>query len=98
MLYKTAYSALLAAWFGGCGREAATVTTRPAPVDAAFAEVAAIVQANCSRCHNGSAQAGLDTPARVKAAKDRVASGQMPPPPAKLSASDRQKLLAYAAK
>ncbi len=93
---------LLTLWFAsvGCGRQADVYTTGPsAPVDAEFTLVVLpLVKANCAGCHDGVKEPALNTPAAVKAAKGKLASKAMPPPPRTLSDADRQTLLAYASK
>ena len=82
-----------------CGRQEYVEERRvPPPADGPFAEVAAIVSANCTKCHNGRVHPlVLDSEANFKGpkVKARIANGSMPPPPAALADGDKSALLSY---
>jgi hypothetical protein len=62
-----------------------------------WTDVAAIIQANCGKCHNGVKEPAFTSGAVFKAstAKAELTSGAMPQPPNVISASDKAALLAY---
>ncbi len=71
---------------------------KPPPVDAAFAEIAPVIAANCGKCHNGTVHPlNFADKAVFKAskAKARLTAGTMPPAPNTISDGDKAKLLAY---
>jgi hypothetical protein len=74
---------------------------KPAPPpadDPEFAKVQPLIEKNCGKCHNGTTHpVKFDTAAKFNAgkAKARLTAGTMPPPPATISADDKQALLAY---
>lgn len=82
-------------------QEPAPAPAPPAPSPTpppTFAQVQAIIQANCAKCHDGKTQPILDTTeAQLKAtpAKALLESRQMPPPPNVISDADRASLLAF---
>lgn len=70
----------------------------PPAADPEFAAVQPVIEKACGKCHNGTVHPlRFDTAAKFKAgkAKARLAAGTMPPPPATISAEDKQVLLAY---
>lgn len=88
--------------FYACGASDGTGTNPPAPPAPpsgpapTFAAVAPIIQANCAKCHNGvKVFAFTEATFKQTKAKDELTSGDMPPPPATISASDKAALLAY---
>lgn len=69
----------------------------PPATDKAWDEIKPLVQTRCGGCHNGTVHPiKFDTAAKFKGsrAKARITDGSMPPGGG-LSATDKQKLLAY---
>ena len=63
-----------------------------------FASLKPVVDKNCGGCHNGSVHPlKLDTEAAFRNArvKARIAGGTMPPPPARMSTDDKQRMLSF---
>lgn len=69
----------------------------PPGFDPAFAKIQPILAQDCGTCHNGSEVFAFTSAAQFKASKalDELTTGGMPPPPNKISDSDKAALLDY---
>lgn len=101
-LFIVSLAVLLIVLATGCGTESNSKDAEPPgpppAADKAWDEIKPVVDRNCTKCHNGSVHPlKFDTAAKFKGskAKARITDRTMPPAPAVMSDTDRQKLLTY---
>jgi hypothetical protein len=97
-MLEALFVTLVLALGAACGSQPDPYQTGPArPPDEAFAAVKPVVDRACGSCHNGQTHpVRFDSAARFKTAevRRRLETGQMPPG-GRISASDKETLLAY---
>lgn len=82
--------------YGSSPAPAAPTPSGPA-VKPTWDQVAAIIQADCAPCHNGTKEPAFSTSAAFTSsqAKAELTSGAMPQPPATISVADKATLLGF---
>lgn len=82
-----------------CGSSGGSSYQSPAPPTPppTWDQVAAVIQADCAKCHNGTTEPTFNSGAVFKGsqAAAKLTSGEMPPAPNTISDGDKSLLLAY---